>query len=107
MQNLIDGDLTTTLSSQVNLPYAIDFRAFGGANLVTLRPKVWTSETLEVHCKGRIFFRKRIPAVDLVPKFFMQEDVADAELDQGGLDLSGWFTQDQVYPPLKQLGLLL
>ena len=40
---------TTTLSSKVNLPYTINFRALRSANLVTLRSKFRTNETLEVH----------------------------------------------------------
>jgi hypothetical protein len=40
---------TTTLSSRANLPHATKFRAFCGANLVTLSSKIWGNETLEVH----------------------------------------------------------
>jgi len=56
---------TTTLSSQVNLPHAINFRASCGANLVTSSSQFRANETLVLHravrhtaCR-RIFFRQK------------------------------------------------
>ena len=40
---------STTLSSQVNLPHAINFRAVCGANLVTLRSKFRAKKNLVLH----------------------------------------------------------
>ena len=40
---------STTLSSKVNLPHAINFRALCGANLVTSRSKFRPNETCELH----------------------------------------------------------
>ena len=44
---------STTLSSEVHLPDAIDLRALCGANLVTLRSKLRGHETLGIHRVGR------------------------------------------------------
>ena len=41
--------MTTSLSSKVNLPHAINFRAFCGANVVTYPPEFREDETLELH----------------------------------------------------------
>ena len=40
---------STTLSSKVNLPHEIDFKALFGANLVALRSDFPANETLDVH----------------------------------------------------------
>ena len=40
---------STTLSSKVNLPRAIHFRALRGAHLVTLRSNFRAKKTLKVH----------------------------------------------------------